>query len=99
MHIKEPEQQHNNTLFQVHKSEARQPIIVELEVKEKKLLIELDTRAALPLIFTSTKPELFPNVPLRNTSTMLTTYMRQQITMDGGWRFGCAMGRRIRACN
>ena len=83
MHIKEPEQQHNYTLFQVHKFEARQLIIVELEVKEKKLLIKLDIEAALPLIFTSTKPELFQNVPLRNTSTMLTTYMRQQITMGG----------------
>ena len=83
MHIKEPEQQqqqrkeqhYNTTLFQVHKSEVGQPMIVELEVKEKKLLMELDTGAALPLIFISTKPEQFPNIPLRNTSTMLTTYM------------------------
>ena len=53
MHIKEPEEQHNNTLFHVHKFEARQLIIVELEVKEKKILIKLDTGAALLLKFTS----------------------------------------------
>ena len=63
-------------------------MIVELEVKEKNLLIELDTGAALPLIFISTRSELFPNVPLRNTSTILTTYMRQQISMRGGWEAG-----------
>ena len=56
MHIKEPKQQqqkqeelqYNTTMFQVHKSVARQPIVVELEVKEKKLLIELDTGAHYP---------------------------------------------------
>ena len=77
-----PEEQVNDiTLFTVDKTSTRKPIVIEMEVNGRKLLMELDTGAAMSLISTSTHSHMLPDVPLTRSKTQLTTYTGQKITV------------------
>ena len=58
----------------------------------KKLTMELDTGAAVSLISTHTKKQMFPEVPLINTPTVLTTFTGEQIPVAG------VMEAKVRYC-
>ena len=64
----------NFTLFGVGEARSHGPIVVTVEVNQQPLEMELDTGAAVSIISTSTKDQIFPSVPLISTSTILTTY-------------------------
>ena len=65
------------TLFQVTQPSSRKPIALDMEVNGKKLTMELDTGAAVSLISTHTKRQMFPEVPLPLFSqpTLASTYL------------------------
>ena len=71
-------------LFSVKKSShPRDPITVELEINGKAIPMEVDTGAAVSLISTTIKQELFPDSPLSTSTTMLTTYTGERINVAG----------------
>ena len=73
------------TMFQVTEPQphSRQPIIVQMEVQGKQLPMELDTGAAVSIISSITKNQMFPTEQLHNTSTVLTTYTGEQMVVAG----------------
>ena len=71
------------TLFQVSQPRTHQPMTVNVEINGQQLDMELDTGAAVTLISTQTHQQLFPDVPLINTSTVLTTYTGEKIPVAG----------------
>ena len=77
------EQLNDMTLFQVSQPRTHQPITVNVEINGQQLDMELDTGAAVTLISTKTHQQLFPDVPLINTSTVLTTYTGEKIPVAG----------------
>ena len=85
----------DTTLFQVHNSDSRQPITLELDVQGKQLTMELDTGAVVSLISTSTRDQLFSDVPLHSTSTVLTTYTGQRIAVVGRMEVGVQYGGKL----
>ena len=71
-------------LFSVQKSShPRDPITVELEINGKAIPMEVDTGAAVSLISTTIKQELFPDSPLSTSTTVLTTYTGERINVAG----------------
>ena len=54
--------------------------------------MKLDTGAVVSLISTSTRDQLFSDVPLHSTSTVLTTYTGQRIAVAGRMEVGCGIG-------
>jgi len=56
------------TLFQVTQPSSRKPITLSIEVNGQQLPMELDTGAAVSIISTQTRQQMFPEVPLINTS-------------------------------
>ena len=73
----------NFTLFRVGEARSHGPIVVTVEVNQQPLEMELDTGAAVSIISTSTKDQMFPSVPLISTSTILTTYTGEQMAVAG----------------
>ena len=68
------------TMFQVGDRSAHQPIQVPIEINGQTLNMELDTGAAVSIISSHTKDQLFSEEPLMKTSTVLTTYTGEQMT-------------------
>ena len=54
--------------------QARQPIVVKLTVDGKSVPMEVDTGAAISVISSVTKEQLFPQKDLLETTLVLTTY-------------------------
>ena len=52
---------------------ARQPILLSMTVNGQRLLMEVDTGAAVSVISSTTKNQLFSNVQLADTAIVLTT--------------------------
>ena len=73
----------NFTLFRVGEARSHGPIVVTVEVNQQPLEMELDTGAAVCIISTSTKDQMFTYVPLISTSTILTTYTGEQMAVAG----------------
>jgi len=69
-------------MFKVDKKSSR-PITVTLEVNRQKLLMEVDTGAAVSVISEATKNKLFPGIHLNKTPVMLTTYTGEQMAVVG----------------
>ena len=57
--------------------------------------MELDTGAAVSLISISTRDQLFSDVPLHSTSTVLTTYTGQRIAVAGMMEVGMRYGGKL----
>ena len=62
---------------------ASEPYKVPLVVNGKKLLMELDTGAAVSIISDHTRRSLFPDLPLRDSSLTLRTYTEEQMEVVG----------------
>ena len=65
--------EHSQGLNQVL-SDQRGPILVEVELKTQPLRLELDTGAAVSLMFEQIYRTMFPNTPLQETKSTLKTY-------------------------
>ena len=61
------------TLFTFH-SKSTPPILIDLQLNNRNIVMELDTGAAMSLISETTKKELFPTVNLRHSEVVLKTY-------------------------
>lgn len=59
------------------------PIVVTVGVEDQLLPMEVDTGAAVSLISSTTKARLFPEHPLCETSTRLSTYTGDQMAVAG----------------
>ncbi len=54
-----------------------------MEVNGLQLAMEMDTGAAVSVISASTRTQLFPECPLRNSPAILTTYTGEQMALAG----------------
>ena len=70
------------TLF-TFRNKSTPPILIDLELSNRNIVMELDTGAALSLISETTKKELFPTVNLRHSEVVLKTYTSEKITVLG----------------
>ena len=70
------------TLF-TFRGKSTPPILIDLELNNRNIVMELDTRAAMSLISETTKKELFPTVNLRHSEVVLKTYTSEKITVLG----------------
>ena len=70
-HNIQEEQEENMALFSIQRLHSRDPITVELKVNGKSLPMVVDTGAAVSLIPTTTKQQLFPDIPLTTSTTVL----------------------------
>ncbi len=59
------------------------PIMVELMINGKKVLMELDTGAAVSVISTQTKAQMFPQSSLMHWILTLTTYTGELLEVGG----------------
>ena len=71
--IREPESEEESPLHRVG-SKAMNPIMVELTINGQKTTMELDTGAAVSVISTQTKSEMFPQTKLMGSTLIMTTY-------------------------
>jgi len=62
---------------------ARQPIVVIMIINGQKVPMEVDTGAAVSVISSATKKQLFPNSQLSDTTVILTTYTGEQMAVVG----------------
>ena len=69
-------------LFNVNGKSAN-PITVALDVNGKKLSMEVDTGAAVPVISEETRAHLFPSMKVKETSVILTIYTGEQMAVAG----------------
>ena len=88
-------QEEHMALFSVKKSHSRDPITVELKVNGKVLPMEVDTGAAVSLIPTTTKQQLFPDIPLTTSTTVLTTYTGERIKVAGKMKVEVRYGGKV----
>ena len=70
------------TLF-TFRNKCTPPILIDLELNNRNIVMELDTGAAMSLISETTKKELFPMVNLRHSRVVLKTYTSEKITVLG----------------
>ena len=70
------------TLF-TFRNKSTPPILIDLELNNRNIVMELDTGAAMSLISETTKKELFPTVNLRHSEVVLKTYTSEKITVLG----------------
>ena len=63
--------------------QARQPIVVKLTVDGQSVPMEVDTGAAVSVISSTTKEQLFPQKELMDTTLVLTTYTGEQMAVVG----------------
>ncbi len=59
------------------------PILVDIEVEGKSVSLELDTGAAVSLVSEATYRKLWPEKQLQESSTRLTTYSGESLTVCG----------------
>ena len=78
--VTEPEES-NLPIYNV-KAKAK-PILVELEVNGKPLSMEVDTGAAVSIIFRKEQRRLFPEAPLRASQVRLRTYTGETMSVLG----------------
>ena len=64
----------------------QKPLEVDVIVEGKKLVMELDTGAALSLVSKETFTCLWPEHPLQETSTRLKMYSGEQLSAVSGGR-------------
>ena len=64
-------------------SESAQPIMVDLNIEEKKLSMDVDTGVAFSLISDQTRRAMFSNLKLRESKIQLKTYTDQHIKVVG----------------
>ena len=62
---------------------SNHPITVEIEVNNRKLLMEVDTGAAVSIISEETQKKLFPGATLEKSSIGLRTYTLEPMTILG----------------
>ena len=62
---------------------SNHPITVEIEVNNRKLLMEVDTGAAVSIISEETQKKLFPGATLEKSSIGLRTYTLEPMTVLG----------------
>ena len=72
------------------------PIMVELTVNGKKTLMELDTGAAVSVISTQTKAQMFPQSKLLNCTLTLTTYTGELLEVAGQILVEVKHGRQVK---
>ena len=70
------------TMFRVG-GNPQTPMVVTMEVNGKLLTMEVDTGAAVSVISTATRDQMFPDCPLINTSAVLTTYTGERMPLAG----------------
>ena len=70
------------TLF-TFRNKSTPPILIDLELNNRNIVMELDTGAAMSLISETIKKELFPTVNLRHSEVVLKTYTSEKITVLG----------------
>ena len=70
------------SMFRVGKH-PQKPMVVSVEINGKELEMEVDTGAAVSVISAATRDRMFPDCQLINTSTVLTTYTGEQMTLEG----------------
>ena len=72
-------------MFRVEEPQSHQPMIIQVEVQGKQLSMELDTGAAVSIISSITKQQMFP------AEQLLSTYYTDNLLWraDGsGWQDG-----------
>ena len=80
-----PEQDEEDTdlpIYRVSKPSSH-PITVEIEVNQKKLLMEVDTGAAVSVVSMDTYKRLFPNTSLSVSTLCLKTYTGEPMPVAG----------------
>ena len=76
-------------------SKATNPIMVELTINGQKTKMELDTGAAVSVISTQTKTEMFPQASLMPSTLILTTYTGEQLEVAGQLMVEVRYGRQV----
>ena len=71
------------------------PIMVELTINGQKTTMELDTGAAVSVISTQTKSEMFPQTKLMSSTLILTTYTGEQLEVAGQILVEFKYGRQV----
>jgi len=92
--IREPESEEEAPLNRVG-SKAMNPIMVELTINGQKTTMELDTGAAVSVISTQTKTEMFPQTRLMSSTLILTTYTGEQLEVAGQILVEVKYGRQV----
>ena len=93
--IREPESEEESPLNRVG-SKAMNPIMVVLTINGQKTTMELDTGAAVSVISTQTKTEMFPQTKLTNSTLILTTYTGEQLEVAGQILVEVKYGRQVK---
>ena len=79
------------TMFRVG-GKPHEPIVVTLSVNGQQLPMEVDTGAAVSVISSTTRANLFHSCPLNSTSTILTTYTGDRIPVVGEMKVEVSYG-------
>ena len=79
------------TMFRVG-GKPHEPIVVTLSVNGQQLPMEVDTGAAVSVISSTTRANLFHSCPLSSTSTILTTYTGDRIPVVGEMKVEVSYG-------
>ena len=64
-------------------SRSAHPIMVDVELNDKKLTMEVDTGATVSVISEETLGKLFPDATLQRTTVVLRTYTGETMTVTG----------------
>ena len=70
-------------LYTVGAKSATQPILVELDLNDKRVTMEVDTGAAVSLISEGTYKKLFSGAQLKPSAIVLKTYTDERMTVAG----------------
>ena len=70
-------------LYTIGAKAATRPIIVDVQINGKQLLMEVDTGAALSIISEQTWKTVLPGTTLKKADIVLTTYTNERMTVMG----------------
>ena len=70
-------------LYAIGAKAATRPIIVDIQINGKQLLMEVDTGAALSIISEQTWKTVLPGTTLKKADVVLTTYTNERMTVMG----------------
>ena len=69
-------------LFKLHESSSH-PMEVTVTIKDKPLVMEADTGAAVSIISEGTRAKLFPHLKLHKSKVVVKTYTNEPIQVKG----------------
>ena len=94
--IREPDSDDEYPLNCVDSKKRINPIMVELTINGKKTLMELDTGAAVSVISSQTKAQMFPQSTLMDCTLNLTTYTGELLEVAGQILVEVKHGRQVK---